>query len=98
MEVVCHLKLQGVLLLQQFLEILHLMPNLIVIEAKGQALLGRETVVRLNVLKIDDGVEINSIASSEMNGYDINSEYNDCFQGLGKLQEFVMKNKQINLW
>ena len=62
----------------------------IVIEEKGQALLGRETAVKLNVLKINDGVEINSISSSELNGYDVLSEYKDCFQGLGKLKDFQL--------
>ena len=60
----------------------------ILIEEKGLALLGRETAVKLNVLKINDGVEINSISSSEINGYDILSEYKDCFQGLRKLKDF----------
>ena len=63
----------------------------IVIEETDQALLGRETAVKLNVLKINDGVEINSISRNELNGYDILSEYKDCFQGLGKLKDFQLE-------
>eukprot|EP00112_Aurelia_sp_Birch-Aquarium-sp1_P009823 Seg2131.1 transcript_id=Seg2131.1/GoldUCD/mRNA.D3Y31 product="putative protein K02A2.6" protein_id=Seg2131.1/GoldUCD/D3Y31 len=59
-----------------------------VIEEKGQALLGRDTAVELSVLKINDGVEINSVESSAMNGQNIISEYKDCFEGLGKLKDF----------
>ena len=61
-----------------------------VIEEKGQALLGRDTAIKLNVLKINDGVEINSVESSAMSGQNIISEYGDCFQGLGKLKDFQL--------
>ena len=42
------------------------------------------------MLKIDDGIEINSVESNAMSGQNIISENKDCFQGLGKLKDFQL--------
>jgi len=62
--------------------------ELIVIKGKGIPLLGRETAVKLGVLKI--GVDVAAVADISQ---EIESEYPDLFQGVGKL-----KTKQITLY
>jgi len=57
-----------------------LQADFIVIEEKGQPLLGRETAVNLGLLKI--GIGVNAISSTEK----IVDDYQSVFTGIGKLQ------------
>lgn len=57
----------------------------IVVEEKGQALLGRETALKLGVLKLGPDVQVNTVSDS------IFTEYSDVFQGLGKLKDFQLE-------
>ena len=56
----------------------------VVIEGKGQSLLGRETVLSLNVLKL--GPSVNAV-----NETDIMNRYPEVTNGLGKLKNFELK-------
>ena len=55
----------------------------VVIEGKGQPLLGRKTATELGVLRI--GTPINMISS------DIVEEFKECFQGVGRLKGYQLK-------
>lgn len=59
----------------------------IVVEEKGQALLGRDTAIKLKVLKLGTDVQINVVNE----GNDIFVKYSDCFEGLGKLKNFTLE-------
>ena len=57
----------------------------IVIEGKGQALLGRETATQLNVLCLGEEVRVNVLKEE-----DIFDKYKSSFEGLGKLKNFQL--------
>ena len=53
----------------------------VVINGEGAALLGRETAIRLSVLKL--GAQICTVTSNET----IMSDYTEIFEGVGKLKD-----------
>ena len=55
----------------------------VVIEGKGQPLLGRDTATRLGILKVGFGVN--------MVNEDIRLEFPECFNGVGKLRNYEAK-------
>ena len=57
----------------------------IIIEGKGQALLGRETATQQNVLCLGEEVKVNVLKEE-----DIFDKYKSCFEGLGKLKDFQL--------
>ena len=52
---------------------------------KIEALLGRETATRLNVLSLNERVYINTLKEE-----DVFEKYKSCFEGLGKLKDFQL--------
>ena len=57
----------------------------VVINGEGAALLGRETAIRLGVLKL--GAQICTVTSNET----IMSDYKEIFEGVGKLKDYQVK-------
>ena len=72
----------------------------IVIEGKGQALLGRHTATQLGVLKITDPNSSSVNVVDEENTRDkLLKTYEKCFQGIGKLKDFQLEipiDKTVN--
>ena len=61
----------------------------------------KNTVVKVNVLTLYDGVEINPIQISTMRGQGIISECKDCFQGIGQeCPKYFLVNNYVeeSLW
>ena len=72
----------------------------IVIEGKGQALLGRDTATQLGVLRITDpNSSTVNVLDEENTRNKLLKTYEKCFQGIGKLRDFQLKipiDKTIN--
>ena len=66
----------------------------VVIENKGQALLGRETAVALRVLKLGIPVQVNSLGASTDGAKGATSvlvKLSGCCEGIGRLKNFSLK-------
>ena len=64
----------------------------IVIEGKGQALLGRDTAMQLGILKITDPDSLSAnVVEEENTGDMLFKTYEQCFQGIGKLKDFQLE-------
>ena len=61
-----------------------------VIEEDGEALLGRETAMKLGVLKIGITETINNV-NDTMSSESIKEKYPECFKGVGKLRNYQLK-------
>ena len=61
------------------------MAEILVIKTKGPALLGRDTAIKLGVLRI--GPQVNAVNSIDS----IVARYPECFEGFGKLKDFQAK-------
>ena len=72
----------------------------IVIEGRGQALLGRDTATQLGVLKITDPTSYIFNNVGEKDTCDkLFKTYGKCFQGIGKLKDFQLEipiDKSVN--
>ncbi|MCG8032586.1 MAG: aspartyl protease family protein, partial [Candidatus Thiodiazotropha taylori] len=62
----------------------------IVLEGQGKPLLGRDTSLKLDVLKLGP-FDLNSISSSPMTKEQIIHKYSKCFEGFGKLKDFQLE-------
>ena len=62
----------------------------IVMEGQGKPLLGRDTSIKLGVLKIGPS-EVNSVNSPTMTKEQIINKYSNLFEGFGKLEDFQLQ-------
>ena len=70
----------------------HYQAEFTVMQGQGPAPLGRETSLKLNVLKfgVTSDLDINAVRCQTTVG-ELETRYAECFQGVGKLQNYQMK-------